>query len=62
MRWETELGFYLAATEANDKPDAVKTSRLLNVLGDKGPEVYYTFTFTDDTEAMEYSTVVQTFY
>ena len=68
-----EFAFYLTATEAgteadteadteaNSKPDAVKTSRLLTALGDKGREVYYTFTFTDDTEAMNYDTVLQKF-
>ena len=61
LRWKKEFGFYLTATEANSKPDAVKTSRLLTALGKKGREVYYTFTFTDDTEAMNYDTVLQKF-
>ena len=39
----------------------MKTSRLLTAIGEKGKEAYYTFTFTDETEAMEYSTVLQKF-
>ena len=61
LRWKKELGFYLTATEANSKPDVVKTSRLLTALSEKGCEVYYTFTFTNDTEAMKYDTVLQKF-
>ena len=30
-------------------------------MGEKGREVYYTFTFTDDTEAMGFDTVLQRF-
>ena len=59
LRWKKEFRFYLTATEANSKPDAVKTSRLLTTLGEKGREMYYTFTLMDDTEAMEYDTVLQ---
>ena len=36
-------------------------SPMLTAIGEKGREVYYTFTFTDETEAMEYSTVLQKF-
>ena len=39
----------------------MKTSRLLTAIGEKGREAYYTFTFTVETEAMEYSTVLQKF-
>ena len=60
-KWKCEFGFYLTAIESTSKPDAVKTSRLLTAIGEKGREVYYTFTFTDETEAMEYSTVLQKF-
>ena len=60
-KWKGEFGFYLTATESTSKPDAVKTSRLLTAIGEKGREVYYTFTFTDETEAMEYFTVLQKF-
>ena len=59
LKWQKEFGFYLTATEANSKPDAVKTSRLLTALGEKGREEYYTFTFTDNTEAREFDTVLQ---
>ena len=61
LRWKKEFPFYLTATEANSKPDAVKTSRLLTALGEKAREVYYTFAFTDDTEAMIYDTILQKF-
>ena len=61
-KWKREFGFYLTATESTSKPDAVKTSRLLTAIGEKGREVYHTFTFTDEAEAMEYySTVLQKF-
>ena len=46
---------------ANRKPHAVKTSRLLTALGENCREPYYTFTFTDDIEAMKYDTVLQKF-
>ena len=61
LRWKKEFGFHLTATEANSKPDAVKISRLLTALGEKGRQVYYTFTFTNNTEAMKYDAVLQKF-
>ena len=61
LRWKKEFGFYLTATEGNSKPDAVKILSLLTALGEKGREVYYTFIFTDDIEAMKYDTVLQKF-
>ena len=57
---QKEFSFYLTATEANSKPDAVKTSTWLTALGEKGREEYYMFIFTDNTEAMEFDTVLQT--
>ena len=60
-KWKREFGSCLTATKSISKPDAVKTSHLLTAIGEKGREVYYTFTFTDETEAMEYSAVLQKF-
>ena len=48
-------------TKANSKPVAVKTSRLLIAIREKGREVYYVFTFANDDNAMKYSKVIEKF-
>ena len=44
-RWKKEFNFYMTATESNEKPEDVKTSRLLTAIGERAQEIYYTFTF-----------------
>ena len=34
-RWKKEFNFYMTATESNEKPEGVKTSRLLTAIGDR---------------------------
>ena len=60
-RWKKEFGFYITATEAKSKPDAVKTSRLLTAIEKKGERCTNTFTFANDDEAMKHLKVIQKF-
>ena len=43
--WLKHFDFYLAATEKDTKGDKVKTSIFLTCIGQKGREIYETFTF-----------------
>ena len=58
---EKEFQFYLTASESKNKPDEVKTSRLLSAIGPKSREIYYTFNFANDEESMTFDVVIQKF-
>ena len=45
---------YLTASESKSKPDDVKTCRLLSAIGPKAREIYYTFTFEEEDDAMKF--------
>ena len=57
--WKKEFQFYLTANESKNKPDKVKTSRLLSAIGPKSREIYYTFNFANDEESMTFDVVIQ---
>ena len=59
--WKREFQFYLTASESKNKPDKVKTSRLLSAIGPKSREIYYTFNFANDEESMTFDVVIQKF-
>ena len=59
--WKREFQFYLTASESKNKPDEVKTSRLLSAIGPKSREIYYTFNFANDEESMTFDVVIQKF-
>ena len=57
-----EFGFYVTATEATSKPDALgKDFKTSHSNREKGREVYYTFTFANEDEAMKYSKAIEKF-
>ena len=60
-KWKQELELYLTATEAEGKPEKVKSSILLTCIGPKGREIYNTFEFTDATDKMKMSKVIEQF-
>ena len=51
-KFEKEFKFFMTATESNDKPEDVKTSRLLSCIGEKTRDIYYTFQFENDDDSM----------
>ena len=51
----------MTATESNNKPEDVKTSRLLTCTGEKARDVYYTFTFEAEDDAMKLQPVIHKF-
>ena len=59
--WKKEFQFYLTASESKNKPDEIKTSRLLSAIGPKSREICYSFNFTDDEESMTFDVVIQKF-
>ena len=52
---------YLTASELKSKPDDVKTCRLLSAIGPKAREIYYTFTFEEEDNAMKFDNVIECF-
>ena len=60
-RWKKEFMVYLTASESKSKPDDVKTCRLLSAIGPKAREIYYTFTFEEEDDAMKFDNVVERF-
>ena len=48
--WLKHFDFYLAATEKDTKGDKIKTSIFLTCIGQKGREIYETFTFEPGDE------------
>ena len=60
-KWRKEFSLYLTATEAHDKSNKVKTSRLLTTVGEKGSDVYYTFTFDNEEDSMKLDVVLKKF-
>ena len=51
----------MTATEARDKSNEVKTSRLLTAVGEKARHVYYTFTFDNEEDSMKLDVVLKKF-
>ena len=52
---------YLTASESKSKPDDVKTCRLLSAISPKASEIYYTFTFEEEDDAMKFDNVIERF-
>ena len=44
--WKKTFQFFITATETDEKSEKVKTSTLLICIGQRGREIYDTFTFT----------------
>ena len=57
-KFKKEFHFYMTATESNNKPEDVKTSRLLTCIGEKARDIYYTFTFEAEDDAMKLQPVI----
>ena len=60
-KFKKEFHFYMTATESNNKPEDVKTSRLLTCIGEKARDVYYMFTFEAEDDAMKLQPVIDKF-
>ena len=45
--WKKQFLIFMEATESNSKSDGVKVGMFLNLIGQKGVELYETFTFAD---------------
>ena len=55
--WKEHFEFFLVANEADGKAEKVKTAMLLSCNGDRGREIFDTFTF-ENVEASQNLTVV----
>ena len=53
--------FFLTATESDTKSDKIKTSILLPCIGQKGRDIYETFTFEQDTDKLKLKPVLEKF-
>ena len=60
-KMEKEFMVHLTASESKSKPDDVKTCRLLSGIGPKAREIYYTFTFEEEDDAMKFDNVIERF-
>ena len=52
----------MTATELNEKPDDLKTSRKLTVIGERTQKIYYTFTFAEEANSMMLDQVIAKLY
>ena len=59
--WLKQFCFYLTATEEDNKDDKIKTSMLLTCIGQKGREIYETFTFNSADDEMKLEPVLNKF-
>ena len=60
-KFKKEFKFFMTATESNDKPEDVKTSRLLSCIGEKARDIYYTFQFENDDDSVTLEPVMAKF-
>ena len=56
--WLKQYHFYFTATVKNNKDDKIKTSLLLTCTGQKGREIYETFTFDSADDKMKLEPVL----
>ena len=59
--WKREFQFYLTASESNNKPDEIKTSRLLSAIGPKQCQSQEKFIIPSTLQMMKIDVVVQKF-
>ena len=57
-RWRHEFELYLTATERDGKSDKIKSSILLTCIGEKGREIYDTFTFDEEGDSMKLPPII----
>ena len=60
--WLKQFHFYLTATKKDNKDDKINTSMLLTCIGQKGREIYETFTFDSANDEMKLEPVLNAFY
>ena len=52
-KWHQECEFFLVATESDAKSDKIKSSILLTCIGERGRDIYNTFTFTSADDKLK---------
>ena len=52
-KWRQEFEFFLVATESDAKSDKIKSSILLICIGQRGRDIYNTFTFTSADDKLK---------
>lgn len=60
--WLKQFHFYLTTTKKNNKDDKINTLMLLTCIGQKGGEIYETFTFNSANDERKLEPVLNTFY
>ena len=60
-KWKKHFEFYLIATETDGKSNKVKSAILLSSIGNKGREIFDTFTFAEEAQRQDLEAVLQKF-
>ena len=60
-KWKQQLELYLTATESDEKSDKIQSSILLTCIGEKGREIYNTFSFTDESHKLKFRQIIKQF-
>ena len=60
-RWKSEFDFFMIATESESKSEKIKSSILLTCIGEKGREIYSTFTFDEEDDKMKLQKILEKF-
>ena len=59
--WKQNFGFFITATECNEKASEVKASLFLHCIGDEARLVYNTLTFDADGDSLKYEKILEKF-
>ena len=59
--WKRHFDYYLVATEADKKPNKVKSSILLTCIGEKGRQIYDTFDFVEEEDPLDLTLLIKKF-
>ena len=60
-KWHQELEFFLVATESDAKSDKIKSSILLTCIGQRGRDIYNTFTFATADDKLKLQPILAKF-
>ena len=60
-QWKKQCQIFMQATEANAKSDAVKVNMFLNLVGQKGIDLYESFSFAEADDKTKLDKVIEKF-
>ena len=59
--WKSQFETFMTATESDKKSDKIRVCMLLNLIGERGNEIYQTFTWTTAADKFLYAKVIEAF-